>query len=57
MPIVQTISAVHPEKVTGMFGVKLGTFFALERESLSLAHCAACGAYSEAGPTGEGRRC
>jgi hypothetical protein len=32
--------------------VKLGTFSALERGSLSLSHCAACGANGEAGPKG-----
>ena len=36
--------------------VKLGIFFALVRELLSLAHCAASGANGEAGPKGERRR-
>ena len=36
--------------------VKQVTFFALGRELLSLAHCAASGANGEAGPKGERRR-
>ena len=36
--------------------VKPGFFFALVRELLSLAHCAASGANGEAGPKGERRR-
>ena len=36
--------------------VRPGTFFALVRELLSLAHCTASGANGEAGPKGERRR-
>jgi hypothetical protein len=44
------LSIAHGEQV------KPGSFFALVRELLSLAHCAASGANGEAGPKGERRR-